>query len=145
MEAYESGTWETFIDEGTKYLRTAVNGAVKRKEVFTPEILYNITAMSVEKHIMGYLLYHHKLPENHTLRDLADAMSANSDISASLCEKLAYMDSFQEICSLAAYSRSIPDEADVAKILEIGKEVKALVYHYLPLPNAMDDGSPAKE
>ncbi len=129
----ESTEWKTFIDEGTKYLKTAVNGAAKRKDIFTPEILYNIAAMSIEKHIMGYLFYHHKLPENHTLKDLADAMAENSDISASLCEKLAYMDSFQEICSLEMYSRRIPDETSISTILETGKEVKAFVYASLPV------------
>jgi hypothetical protein len=135
MNIDEKKEWETFIDEGTKYLRTAVNGAVKRKNVFTPEILYNIAAMSVEKHIMGYLFYHHKLPENHTLKDLADAMAENSDISASLCEKLAYMDSFQEICSLDTYCRRIPDDISIPGILDIGKDVKDFVYAHLPLPN----------
>jgi hypothetical protein len=136
VNADESNAWETFIDEGTKYLKTAVNGSAKRKDIFTPEILYNIAAMSIEKHIMGYLFYHHKLPENHTLKDLADAMAENSDISATLCEKLAYMDSFQEICSPDTYCRRIPDEINISGILEIGKEVKEFVYARLPLSSS---------
>jgi hypothetical protein len=72
--------WRTFIDDGDRYLKAAAGGAARRPEVFTPEILYNLSAMAIEKHAMGYLMVHRRMPENHTLRDLMDAIRKLGDL-----------------------------------------------------------------
>ena len=127
--------WHEYVNDGCKYLKTAVNGSVKRKNVFTPEIIFNIVAMSIEKNIMGYLLYNNCLPENHTLRDLADAVRLIYPFENDLFEKLVDMDRFQEICCIDLYERKIPDEDDVKEFLDIGQKVRAFVKEQLALVN----------
>ncbi|MEZ4526117.1 MAG: hypothetical protein R2941_09390 [Desulfobacterales bacterium] len=127
--------WKQYIEDGNRYLKTAVNGHENRKQVFTPEIIYNIVSMSIEKQIMGLLMYHNRLPENHTLRDLTDAMKefCSAEKGKSVCfpddlsEKLVAMDRFQEICCLEAYHRQIPCNSDVPAFIDIGKKVQAFV------------------
>ena len=68
MEAYRD-----FQREGDAYLKTA-RGARKRPQVFTPTILYGILSLAIEKHLMAILLQVDQLPDNHTFRDLVDAM-----------------------------------------------------------------------
>ncbi len=127
--------WQLYIDDGNKYLKTAVNGAKSRKEVFTPEILYNIISMSIEKQVMGLLMYHDRLPENHTLTDLMDAISElctptegrAGGFPADLREKVIAMDRFQEICCLDFYHRETPSQENINEFIDAGQKVQAFV------------------
>lgn len=125
--------WEEFIDNGDKYLKTAVNGYKKRKNIFTPEIIYNIVSMSIEKHIMGYLLYHNRLPDNHTLVDLITAVKEIGVVDNTLYAKIIHMNRFQEICSLSTYIRKVPSEKDIQEFLTIGESVRDFVTGRLAL------------
>lgn len=125
--------WEEFIDNGDKYLKTAVNGYKKRKNIFTPEIIYNIVSMSIEKHIMGYLLYHNRLPDNHTLVDLITAVKEIGVVDNTLYAKIIHMNRFQEICSLSTYIRKVPSEKDIQEFLTIGESVRDFVTDRLAL------------
>jgi len=119
--------WQQFIKEGEQYLRTAVNAAVKRREVFTSEILYNVTGMAIEKYLMGLLMFHGELADNHTMADLARAVEGVVGEQKKLTAKLLFLDSFQEICSVDTYSRKVPSDDDIVEILAIGRDVQAFV------------------
>lgn len=123
--------WQVFIDEGDRYLKTAMNGSRRRPKVFTPEILYNLVAMAIEKHAMGYLLYHRRMPDNHTLRDLMDALREVGGLDEGLYGRVVEMDRFQEICSVFEYRREIPEKADVATFLDLGGQIRAFVRNRL--------------
>lgn len=129
---YTDASWKEFITEGDKYLKTAVNGAAKRRAVFTPEILYNLVAMAIEKQIMGLLLARKRMPDNHTLRDLMDALKGVADVTDDFYEEVVGMDRFQEICSIAAYHREVPDDKHIEEFLSIGGRVRDLVAVNLP-------------
>jgi hypothetical protein len=119
--------WRQYIDDGGKFLRTAINARQRRPEVFTPPILYNLTAMAIEKFCMGYLMYHGDLADNHTMADLAEAVQRHAGPQPELTEKLLFLDSFQEICDLDSYNRQPPTGPEITKILTIGREVKDFV------------------
>jgi len=119
--------WRQYMKEGGQYLRTAVNASEKRAEVFTPEILYNLTAMAIEKYLMGYLMYHGDLADNHTMADLLQAIKRHVGIGKKFGSDLCFIDSFQEICHLDTYSRKKPTRADLKKILTIGRNVQRFV------------------
>ena len=119
--------WQIYIDEGDRYLKTATGGSERRPQIFTPEILYNLVAMAIEKHIMGYLMYHRQLPDNHTLRDLMDALRKLSDLDEDLYGKVVDMDRFQEICSVFQYHREIPKAEDIATFLDLGDQIRIFV------------------
>ena len=122
--------WQIFIDEGDQYLKTAFGGS-RRPQVFTPEILYNLVAMAIEKHAMGYLLYHRQMPDNHTLRDLMDALRKVADLDDDLYGRVVDMDRFQEICSVFQYHRDIPEQEDVSTFLDLGYEIKSFIKNKL--------------
>lgn len=126
--------WREYISDGGKFLHTAVNAAQKRPEVFTPEILYNLTAMAIEKFCMGYLMYHGDLADNHTMADLAEAVERHAGPQPELTKKLLFLDSFQEICDLSTYKRRPPNKAEIAQILSIGREVNDFVSSKIELP-----------
>lgn len=123
----DTGDWRDFIRDGDRLLKTADAGGKKRPRVFTPEILYNLIAMAIEKHVMGYLLFNNRLPDNHTLRDLMDAARQVGELDAELHRKTVAYDRFQEICAIAAYHRDVPDAEDTAAFLRVACEVRDFV------------------
>ena len=124
--------WISYIRDGDRYLKAAAEGARRRKSVFIPEILYNIVSMAIEKHIMGYLLFHNRMPDNHTLADLAEAVGAIESFDDELIRRMVRMDRFQRICALSDYFRQQPSEDDVGEFLEIGQLVRNSVAELLP-------------
>ena len=119
--------WRQYISDGDKLLRTALNAAHKRPEVFTPEILYNLTAMAIEKFCMGYLMYHGDLADNHTMADLAEAVERHAGPLPALTAELIFLDSFQEICDLGTYNRRPPTSDEITIILAAGRKVKQFI------------------
>lgn len=91
--------WRQFLEAGTGYLRTATGAYLNGNRKFTPEILYNLVVMSIEKYVMAALMRHGSLPYNHTMADLVEALDekfphAIDDIR----EDLLRLDSYQDIC-----------------------------------------------
>lgn len=119
--------WKQFLNDGSRYLKTATNGFRSRPAVFTPEIVYNLVGMAIEKHIMGFLLHDNRLPDNHTLTDLIHALEDLCNVETDLYDRVIRMDRFQEICSMDAYRREPPDAGDVPEFLEVGGRIQTLV------------------
>jgi len=116
--------WRTFIKEGEQYLSTALAADKKKSKVFTPEILYNITAMAIEKYLMGFLMYNNDLADNHTMADLLDSIKRHVTPSPTMIEDLLYIDSFQDICDTFNASYKTPRPEEMKKILSIGQKVR---------------------
>lgn len=112
-------------------MQIAENAAGKSR-VFTPEILYNIIAMGIEKQIMGLLMYRGVLPENHTLRDLLAGLKTVIEVPEDVAGALVSMDGFQEICVIEFYKRKIPTDDDIKVFLDTGTRVSTLVRENLP-------------
>jgi len=119
--------WRQYLKEGEQYLKTALGGADRRAEVFTPEILYNITGMAIEKLIMGFLMSRGDLAENHTMADLLRALEKHAEIPAALAQDLLFLDSFQEICDIDTYKRRPPSPEETRRILAIGQAVEQFI------------------
>ncbi|MDH3348757.1 MAG: hypothetical protein OEM02_11760 [Desulfobulbaceae bacterium] len=116
--------WRIFIKDGEQYLNTALAADKKKSTVFTPEILYNITAMAIEKYLMGFLMYNNDLADNHTMADLLDSIKRHVTPSPSMIEDLLYIDSFQDICDTFNATYKIPRPEEMQRILSIGQKVR---------------------
>lgn len=90
--------WETFFKEGDSYLRVAQGGA-RRPKVFTPEVVYNLAAMALEKHVMAVLMYNGTLADNHTFEDLVDATDRCCPLETTVRQRLLDLQQHQQICS----------------------------------------------
>jgi hypothetical protein len=112
--------WSEYMTEGDAYLKTATGGT-KRPGIFTPEILYNLLAMAIEKHIMAALVFKGTLADNHTFSDLIDSAKAICPLSDSVVTKLLDLEVYQNICPVFdGYNRDpfpveqVPEMIDVA-------------------------------
>ncbi|MEW6595743.1 MAG: hypothetical protein AB1413_12845 [Thermodesulfobacteriota bacterium] len=127
MQLVQLEDWRQFNKEGNDYLKTALGAATKRREVFTAEVLYNLAAMAIEKHIMALLMFHGDLADNHTMRDLILSLERHLSLDPGLRERLLFIDAFQEICDQESYCHTPPNETDLAQILHTAEEVQAFV------------------
>jgi hypothetical protein len=118
-------TWKEFSDEGDAYLKTA-RGGQKRPGIFTPEILYNILGLAIEKHIMAALIAKGTLADNHTFTDLIDATKQIGEIDQSIADQLRKFESYQNICPVfAGYHRAeVPAEA-IVEMIDTADAVRA--------------------
>ena len=117
MDEQRKSDWESYYDEGKRY-RSIVEGAAKKEGKFTPEIIYNLACMSIEKLFMAYFLKVGTMPSNHTLIDLVESMKELKPVPKDLEDKLLHMNNFQEICSIETYQRKIPTPGDVGVFVE---------------------------
>jgi len=120
--------WEDFLRDGSGYFNTAVGALAKNREVFTPPILYNLIAMSIEKFVMAALMRYGAMPYNHTMADLAEAMEETFPGSvADIRDELLKLDRYQEICDLEGFSISPPGMEKIPAMLDLARRVKNLV------------------
>ena len=120
--------WEDFLQEGEAYLQTARGAYSHGRKAFTPEILYNIIAMAIEKFVMAVLMKHGALPYNHTMADLVFAMDDlfPGYISA-IREELLNLDHYQEICAVDSFSIIAPTPDEIPAMLSLVTKLQDLV------------------
>ena len=131
MKSIQIVGWQLYHRDGTQFLNTARAAHAGQKKAFSPQTLYNLTCMGIEKLIMAYLMRRGDLAENHTMHDLSRALSNHIGGVNDLCQKLDYLDSFQEICDPDQIKVRTPDRQDVVRILSIGDEVQKFLAPHL--------------
>jgi hypothetical protein len=117
--------WEEFLEEGRGFHRTVL-GALKRPDVFTPEIVQNIAAMGIEKYFMAIFSRRGLLPRNHTMRDLTEEVKSFLPLPEALETSLLYFDSLQNICSFDDFKITKPGPGDVDRFINTINQVAAL-------------------
>jgi len=127
MNIVQIDNWQEYQRDGEQFLAVASRAYEQKKKAFTPDTLYNLTCMGIEKLIMAFLMYNGDFAENHTMADLSRALEQHLGTDINLAGKMAYLDSFQEICEVESYSVRIPEEKDIPTILAIGEEIKNLI------------------
>lgn len=112
------------MEEGDAYLKTA-RGGQKRPGVFTPEILYNLLAMAIEKHMMAALIFKGTLADNHTFTDMIHSAKELCPLDDALIEKLIELESYQEICPVFdGYNRKEFPSHEVPVMVAAAEEVQ---------------------
>ena len=118
------GKWQEFMTEGDAYLKTATGGA-KRPGIFTPEILYNLLAMAIEKHFMAALVFKGTLADNHTFTDLINSAKDICPLSEAVAEELLALEVYQNICPVFdGYNRDPFPVEKVAGMIDVANLVQ---------------------
>ncbi len=120
--------WDVFLRDGEAFLRTGLAAYTKEKKAFTPEILYNIVAMAIEKFVMAALMQRGALPHNHTMGDLVEAMEdVFPKAMGDLKEGLLDLDRYQEICDVDTFTIIPPAMEDIPGMLALARDLQKLV------------------
>lgn len=131
MNIVQIDNWREYRRDGEQFLKTATEAHSKKRKAFSTDTLYNVTCMAIEKLIMAFLMKNGDLAENHTMADLLRALQLHLGDIPDLAEKLIYLDTFQEICSIDNFTIHIPSEEDVVRMLAIGEDVRTVLYPHL--------------
>ncbi len=131
MNIVQIDNWKDYLRDGEQFLNTASGAHEKKKKAFSPEVIYNLTCMAIEKLIMAFLMKNGDLAENHTMGDLQRALHKHLGSLGELDADLAFLDTFQEICDLESYTIRIPEDHDIIRFLSIGNKIKTLLGPYL--------------
>ncbi len=116
--------WSEFMTEGDAFLKTA-NGGAKRPQIFTPEILYNLLAMSIEKHIMAALVFKGTLADNHTFTDLINSAKEVCPLGDAISMRLLDLEAYQNICPVFdGYNRDPFPVEKVQGMISIAEEIQ---------------------
>jgi len=120
--------WEKFLLHGDGYLKTATMAFAKGKESFTPEILYNIISMAIEKFVMSALMRFGKMPYNHTMKDLVESLETNFPeiLDSEMKEGLLNLDTYQDICDIESYRIKTPGMEEIPKMLNLAYSLQQL-------------------
>jgi len=125
--------WEEHISAGRKYLKTAGNG-LARPLVFNNELIYQLTAMAVEKLLVGVFQYHRKMPADHTLEGLVDELALFCPLDKDLADGIKGLGRFDDMCPLVPVNRSIPSDMEIKTILTVGREVASFAEQQVRQP-----------
>ncbi|MDR1727649.1 MAG: hypothetical protein LBT74_06940 [Acidobacteriota bacterium] len=121
----EGEIWRKFLEEGRGFHKT-VRGALRRPQVFTPEIVQNIAAMGIEKYFMAFFTRRGMMPQNHTMRDFVEECRAFAPLPDDLEASLLRFDELQSICSIDDFRIAKPLPGDVPKFVDAIDRVAAL-------------------
>lgn len=117
--------WQDFKAEGQQFLQLAETAFRKKKKAFTTEILYNLIAMAIEKLVMGALMEIGRLPNNHTMYDLVDALEHwLPETIKGMEEPIRQLDSYQNICDPYACSIKIPTVEEIETMLRLARQLQ---------------------
>lgn len=120
-----------YLKDGDAFLKAAAGGR-SRPAVFSPEIVYNLLAMSIEKYFMGMLAFHGDLADNHTFSDLIDSLERHMPLAPEIVAALKELEQTQNICPIfEGYQRHEPDRAQLARMVEITERLKQMAYSVL--------------
>ena len=117
---------DSLLAEAHDYYKLSVGG-LKRKNIFTNEILYNTISISIEKYIMGLFVSHKQLPQCHTLFNMITEMKKFATVDDNLVQQMHYFDKKQQICSLATYNKKDIADEDILNFIYVLNEVKRIV------------------
>ena len=109
-------------------MRTATSAYYNGNKTFTPDILYNLVAMAIEKFVMAALMRNGTMPYNHTMADLVEAIEetfphAIDDIR----EGLLKLDSYQDICDPYDFTIVTPAMEEIPVMLGLAKRLQQLM------------------
>lgn len=132
LNVVQISDWHLYQRDGEQFLQTSRGAHAKNRKSFSPEAIYNLTCMGIEKLIMAFLMKRGDLAENHTMGDLLYALERHLDNTAEVAEDLRYLDSFQEICDLESYVVNIPTPEDLTRIVSCGRHIQDFLSPHLP-------------
>jgi hypothetical protein len=124
--------WQSHIQDGRKYLKTATSGQ-SRPAVFNNELIFQLAAMAIEKLMVGVSQYHHQMPFDHTLSGLIDSLSPVCPMDPELADRIRAIERMDDMCSLTPVLRSAPSDTAVRGILDVGRQVAGFAERHVPL------------
>jgi hypothetical protein len=103
-------------------MKTVVKSS-EGNNIFTPVIIYNMSAMAIEKLLMGVLVLHGDLPYSHTLGGMAEFAKDIVGLDDKLVDDMNIMGEMQMICSEDGILFKEPESKDISFFIDVMKRI----------------------
>jgi hypothetical protein len=131
MQIHSITGWQDHILDGRKYLKTATKG-LSRPAVFNNELIFQLTAMAIEKIIVGVCQYHRQMPFDHTLSGLVEGLAPVCRLDAELADRIKRIEQIDNMCALTSVNRNAPSDMEIQGILDVGRQVAGFAERHVP-------------
>lgn len=108
--------------QARQYHHTAERG-LERPEKFTPESLFQLTALAVEGYWLAWLEQRGEFPSHHTFGHLLKAAANHSPVPDHLRRRVLAFDRFQKLCEWVPVDPKKPTRDDIPELLAVAAEV----------------------
>jgi hypothetical protein len=124
-------SFKEYIEDGLKYYNTASKGRKNKPNIFIPDILYNLLAMSIEKFFMGVLVFKGDMADNHTFTDLINSAGRFMSLPDDFVRRLKELEAYQDICPVfEGYTRKKMDDDVIKELLSVATETKQMALDF---------------
>lgn len=130
MQAHSISDWRIHLDNGQRYMDTARSGR-RRPEVFTNDIILQLTAMAMENLLVSIWQYHGRMPCDHTLSGLAEGLADFCPLEDKFIDSVKQVESYDDICALLPDFRRSPSDEDITRLLDNGASLSRFVHDRL--------------
>jgi hypothetical protein len=124
--------WQDHVQAGMQYLKTAGNG-LNRRAVFNNELIFQLAAMGIEKIIVGICQYYGRMPTDHSLSGLVEALESVCPLDGDLADMIRRVEQMDDMCSLRPDHRVSPADVEIEIALLAGREVVCFAKQHVPL------------
>lgn len=114
--------WREHMLAGQSYLKTACKG-LKRANVFTNALIHQLTAMAIERLLVGVYHYHRKIPADHTLTGLVDGLDLFCPLPVDMGEGIKALEQYDDMCPLVPTHRNVPDDGAIVAMLALSRRL----------------------
>lgn len=128
--------FNSWLDKGNKYF-AGVQGKNGNPCKLSPTIQYNLVCLAFESYVMAILDFHSKLPENHSITDLLDALETVMPIGIDLRNKIIKYEEVQLICPIIEYNRRDPSIEEVNEFKLSIQEIATLANQKIGDPQVL--------
>jgi len=124
--------WQDHVQAGMQYLKTAGRG-LNRRSVFNNELIFQLTAMAIEKIIVGICQYYGRMPTDHTLSGLVETLESVCPLEGDLAGMIRRIEQMDDMCALGPDHRLPPGDVEIEIALLAGREVARFARRQVPM------------
>ena len=143
MKGFSLTDWPDHFKHGLRYMDIARKGCGK-PEVFSNDLILQLTAMAVENILVSIYQYHGQLPADHTLSGLVENMAGFCPVTVVVCNLVKQIESYDDLCCLISTRRKSLSNDDISSLLKNGMHLVQFAQRRLP-KHAASLNSEAKE
>jgi hypothetical protein len=107
---------ESVFAEALGFLKT-LERSLQRKSKFNNELLYQITAMSIEKLLVSLLAYHGINATHHTPIALIREANTVKPLPESMIKTAELIGRYESICSISGFGYKIPADDELRQMI----------------------------
>lgn len=123
--------YQEFLKEGDQYFQAALGGS-RLGNKFSPEVLFHMAAMGMEKHLMALLMAKGTMPDNHSFYDFIAALERLDLLTPDMKSRMLWMEAKHPLCALVLTEKKPFSSADIPVFMETALIIQNFVYEKIP-------------